>query len=62
DSLEGLGAGGAVQTPVSEKGDAFDMGSFAKQLPSPIQQGLGRRQHMMLGSVLSAAEKRKSMF
>ncbi|KEQ81592.1 hypothetical protein M438DRAFT_279331 [Aureobasidium pullulans EXF-150] len=60
DSLEGLGAGGAVQTPVSEKGDAFDMGSFAKQLPSPIQQGLGRR-HMMLG-VLSAAEKRKSMF
>ncbi|KAG9544778.1 hypothetical protein KCU79_g16831, partial [Aureobasidium melanogenum] len=61
DSLEGLGAGGAVQTPVSEKGDAFDMGSFAKQLPSPIQQGLGRR-HMMLGSVLSAAEKRKSMF
>jgi hypothetical protein len=60
DSLEGLGAGGAVQTPVSEKGDAFDMGNFAKQLPSPIQQGLGRR-HMMLG-VLSAAEKRKSMF
>lgn len=60
DSLEGLGAGGAVQTPVSERGDAFDMGSFAKQLPSPIQQGLGRRQ-MMLG-VLSAAEKRKSMF
>ena len=60
DSLEGLGAGGAVQTPVSEKGDAFDMGSFAKQLPSPIQQGLGRR-HVMLG-VLSAAEKRKSMF
>jgi hypothetical protein len=36
------------------------MGNFAKQLPSPIQQGLGRR-HMMLG-VLSAAEKRKSMF
>ncbi|KAI4722297.1 hypothetical protein E4T48_01528 [Aureobasidium sp. EXF-10727] len=60
DSLEGLGAGGAVHTPVSEKGDAFDMGAFAKQLPSPIQQGLGRR-HMMLG-VLSAAEKRKSMF
>jgi hypothetical protein len=60
DSLEGLGAGGAVQTPVSEKGDAFDMGNFVKQLPSPIQQGLGRR-HMMLG-VLSAAEKRKSMF
>jgi hypothetical protein len=53
-------AGSAVQTPVNERADVFDMGSFTKQLPSPVQQGLGRR-HMMLG-VLSAAEKRKSMF
>lgn len=58
DSLEGLGTGGAVQTPASEKGDAFDMASFVKQLPSPIQQGQERK-NMMLG-VLNAAEKRKS--
>lgn len=57
-SLEGLGAGGAVQTPSSEKGDAFDMANFIKQLPSGIQREDGRRK--MLGGVLSAAEKRKS--
>lgn len=63
-SLEGLGAmGGAVQTPGSEKGqaDAFDMASFVKQLPSPIQQGQERRK-MMLGNLMSAAEKRKTIF
>lgn len=63
-SLEGLGAmGGAVQTPGSEKsqGDAFDMNSFVRNLPSPVQQGQERRK-MMFGSLMSAAEKRKTIF
>lgn len=59
-SLEGLGA---VNTPGSEKSqsDAFDMASFVRQLPSPIQQGQERRR-MMLGSLMSATEKRKTIF
>jgi hypothetical protein len=63
-SLEGLGAmGGAVQTPGSEKsqGESFDMSSFARQLPSPIQQGQERRR-MMLGGLMNATEKRKTVF
>ncbi|GAB7347506.1 hypothetical protein MBLNU459_g4408t1 [Dothideomycetes sp. NU459] len=57
-SLEGLGAGGAVQTPTSETSDAFDMANFVKQLPSPVQREDNRRKMMM--GVLTAAEKRKS--
>ena len=63
-SLEGLGANGsATQTPNSEKsqGDAFDMANFVRQLPSPIQQGQERRR-LMLGNLMSAAEKRKTIF
>ncbi|KAL1297366.1 hypothetical protein AAFC00_004906 [Neodothiora populina] len=63
-SLEGLGAyGSAVQTPNSEKSqsDAFDMSNFVRQLPSPIQQGQERRRNM-LGGLMSAAEKRRTIF
>jgi len=57
-SFEGFGTGSAVNTPASEKGNAFD--SFVKQLPTSVQQGQQRKK-MMFG-VLTAAEKRKSMF
>ena len=63
-SLEGLGAmGSAVQTPGSEKSQdsAFDMASFVRQLPSPIQHGQERRR-LMLGSLMNAAEKRRTIF
>lgn len=60
-SLEGLGAG--VYTPGSEKSqsEAFDMSSFVKQLPSPNEHGQERRR-MMLGSLMSSAEKRNTIF
>lgn len=62
-SLEGLGAfNSAVHTPGSEKSqnDAFDMASFVRQLPSPIQQGQERRRNF--GGLMSAAEKRRTIF
>lgn len=49
----GSGQNSAVQTPASEKGDAFD--TPMKALPSPAVQ-----RRMMLGGLMSAAEKRKS--
>jgi len=55
-TLEGLGSGNS--TPASEHGNMFDMGSFAKQLPSTTQPQPERRK-MMLG-IMNMAEKRKS--
>lgn len=64
-SLEGLGHyGSASSTPsieISNPVDAFDMESFVKNLPSPVLQGQERRRNM-LGGLMTAAEKRRTIF
>lgn len=57
-SVDGSATGSAVNTPASEKGNMFD--SFVKQLPGHVQGGQQRKKAML--GVLTAAEKRRSMF
>ncbi|PSK36005.1 hypothetical protein B9Z65_5820 [Elsinoe australis] len=63
-SVDGSQSGSAVQTPMTENGDAFDMTSFVKQLPVHMQQGIagqnGERKRLM--NLANRAEKRKSVF
>ncbi|KAF2220873.1 hypothetical protein BDZ85DRAFT_21129 [Elsinoe ampelina] len=67
-SVDGSQSGSAVQTPMTENGDAFDMSSFVKQLPAHMQQGIsqghspfgGERRKLL--NLANRAEKRKSVF
>jgi len=59
-SLEGSAPNSTVQTPATEDCNIFDMRSFYKQLPTPVEPQFQERKKMMLG-VLSAAEKRRSV-
>ncbi|PNS16644.1 hypothetical protein CAC42_4608 [Sphaceloma murrayae] len=62
-SVDGSQNGSAVQTPMTENGDAFDMSSFVKQLPVHMQQGIaqGGERRKLLG-LAGRAEKRKSVY